>query len=53
VKRTQLQKGKTVAAFHKKQMIVKWKNKKDVIISTFHDDSMVDVTTRKGVMFLL
>jgi hypothetical protein len=51
VKRDQTQKGKTVAALCKKQVIKKWKDKSKVIlISTFHDDSMVDVTTRKRVI---
>jgi hypothetical protein len=50
VLRARLQKRKTGAVFHKKQMMMKWKDKRDVIlISTFHGDSM-DVTTRKGVI---
>jgi len=50
VKRARLKKGETVAAFHKKQMIMKWKDKRDVtLISTFHDDSMENVT-RQGVI---
>jgi hypothetical protein len=32
VKRAILQKGKTVAAFHKKQMIMTWKDKRNVFI---------------------
>jgi len=41
VKRAILKKGETVAAFCKKQMIMKWKDKRDVVlVSTFHDDSM-------------
>ena len=40
-----------MAASHKKQMIMKGKNKRNVIlISTFHDESMGNVTTRKGVI---
>ena len=40
-----------MAAFRKKQMIMKWKDKRDVIlVSTFHDDSMENVTTRQGVI---
>ena len=32
-------------------MIMKWKDKRDVVLfSTFHDDSMEDVTTRQGVI---
>jgi hypothetical protein len=51
VKRGRLLKRKTVAAFHRKQMIMKWKDKRSVIlVSTFHDDTMVDVTTRKRVI---
>jgi len=51
VKRARLKKGETVAAFCKKQMIMKWKDKWDVVIvSTFHDDSMENVTTRQGVI---
>ena len=51
MKRARLKKGETIAAFHKKQMIMKWKDKRDVVlVSTFHDDSMQDVTTRQGVI---
>jgi hypothetical protein len=51
VKRVKLKKGKTVAAFYKKQMIMNWKDKRDVVlVSTFHDDSMEDVTIRQGVI---
>jgi hypothetical protein len=51
VKRARLQKGKTVAPFCKKQMIMNWKDTRDVeLISTFNDDSMVDVKTRKWPM---
>ena len=51
VKRARLQKGKTVSPFRKNQMIMNWKDTRDVeLISTFNDDSMVDVTTRKGVI---
>jgi hypothetical protein len=51
VKWARLQKGKTVAAFCKKQMIMKWKDKRDaILISTFHVDSVVDVTARKGII---
>jgi hypothetical protein len=40
-----------VAAFHNKHMIMEWKDKRDVVlVSTFHDDSMEDVTTRKRVI---
>jgi hypothetical protein len=38
MKRSRLKKGKTLAAFRKKQMTMKCKDKRDVIlISTFHD----------------
>ena len=51
VNRARLKKGETVAAFRKKQMIMNWKDKRDVIfISTFHDDTMENVTTRQGVI---
>jgi len=51
VKRARLKKGETVAAFRKKQMIMKWKDKGDVVlISTFHDHSMGDVKTRQGII---
>jgi hypothetical protein len=34
-----------------KQIIMKWKDKRDVVlVSTFHDDSMIDVTTRKRII---
>jgi len=51
VKRARLKKRATVAAFRKKQMIMKWKDKRDVIlVSTFHDDSMENVTTRQAII---
>jgi len=51
MKRSRLKKGETMAAFHKKQMIMKWKDRWNVVlISTFHDDSIGDVTTRQGVI---
>jgi hypothetical protein len=51
VKRARLKKGETVAAFQKKQMTTKWKDERDVIlVSTFLDDSMEDVSTRQGVI---
>jgi hypothetical protein len=50
VKRDRLKKGETVAAFCKKQMIIKWKNKRDVVlVGTFYD-SMEEVSTRLGVI---
>ena len=51
VKRARPKKEETVAAFHKKQVIMKWKDKKDVVlVSTFCDDSMENVTSRQGVI---
>jgi len=51
VKRARLKKGETAAAFHKKQMVMKWKDKRDVVlVSTFHNDSIENVTTRQGVI---
>jgi len=48
--KARLKKGETVAAYRKKQMIMKWKEKRDVVlVSIFHDDSMEEVTTRQGV----
>jgi hypothetical protein len=50
MKKARLQKGETVAANCKKQMIMKSKEKRDVVlISTFHDGSIEDVTIRQGV----
>ena len=50
MKKARLKKGERAAAFRKKQMIMKWKDKRDVVfVSTFHDDSMQDVTTKQGV----
>jgi len=50
VQKARLIKGGTGAAYLKKQMIMKWKeNRYVVIISTFHDESTEDVTTRQGV----
>jgi hypothetical protein len=47
VKRAPLRKRETVTPFCEKQMM-KWKDKRDVIlISVFHDDIIVDVTTIK------
>ena len=51
MKKARLKKGETVAAFRKKQTIMKWKDKRDVVlVSTFHDDTMENVTTRQGVI---
>ena len=52
MKRARLKKRETVTEFHTKQMIMKWKHKKrDVmLVTTFHDDSMADVTTKQGVI---
>jgi hypothetical protein len=51
VKRTRLKKRETTGAFHKKEMIMQWKDKRDVVlVSTVHDDSMENVTTRQGVI---
>ena len=51
VRRARLKKGETIAEFRKKHMIMKWKDKRDVVlVSTFHDDSMEDVTTRQGII---
>ena len=51
MKRARLKKGETIVAFRKKQMIMKWKGKRDVtLVSTLHDDSTENVTTRQGVI---
>ena len=49
IKEAKLKKGETVAAYRKKSMVLKWKDKKDVcVLSTLHDDSMVQVKSRRG-----
>jgi len=41
MKRARLKKRETLTAFCKKQLIMKWKDNRDVVlVSTFHDDSM-------------
>ena len=41
--------GQVVAAYWKKSMVLKWKNKKDVcFMSTLHDDFMMQVKSRHG-----
>jgi hypothetical protein len=38
MKKSRLKKGETLAAINKKQMIMKWKDKRDVVLnSAFHD----------------
>ena len=47
IKDTKLKKGKIVAVYWKKSVLLKWKDKKDVyILSTLCDDSMVNVKSR-------
>ena len=49
IKETKLKKGETVSAFRQKSMVLKWKDKKDVsILSTFHDNAMVNTVSRRG-----
>ena len=49
IKEAKLKKGEKVAAFRKKSVVLKWKDKKDVcVLSTLHDDSMVTVKSRRG-----
>ncbi|CAH2003505.1 unnamed protein product [Acanthoscelides obtectus] len=44
-------KGECVAMFRRKQMVLKWKDKKDVaMISTIHDNKMVDIENRKKIL---
>jgi hypothetical protein len=51
VKQARLQKGELVTAFRQKQMILKWKDKRDVtIVTSFHDGALQDATTKKGVV---
>ena len=49
IKDAKLKKGEVVAAYRKKSMVLKWKDKKDVcVLSTLHDDSMMQVKSRRG-----
>ena len=49
IKDTKLKKGKVVAAYQKKSMVLKWKDKKVVcVLSTLHDDSIIQVKSRHG-----
>jgi len=51
VKRARLKKGERVAAFRMKQLIMKWKDKVDVVlVSTFHEDNMDDVAPGQRVI---
>jgi hypothetical protein len=44
-----LKKGDSVAAFRRKQMFMKWKDKKDVtLVSTIHNNYMVHMKRRRG-----
>ena len=50
VKEKKLKKGEIITAFKKKTMILKWKDKKEVVfLSTIHDNSMVNVVSKRGV----
>lgn len=47
IKTKKLGKGESIAMFRRKQMIMKWKDKKDIImISTIHDNTMVEIEKR-------
>jgi len=49
IKGTKLKKRVIVAAYRKKSVLLKWKDKKDVcILSTLHDGSMINVKSRRG-----
>ena len=49
IKDAKLKKGEVVAAYRKKSMVLKWKNKKDIcILSTLHDDFMIQVKFKHG-----
>jgi hypothetical protein len=46
-------KGESLVAFGRKQMVIKWNDKKDTtLVSTIHDDCMVPVQTRKGEVMI-
>jgi hypothetical protein len=49
VKVAKLKKGDSVAAFRRKQMFMKWKDKKDVtLVSTMHKNCTVPMKRRRG-----
>ena len=51
VKEAKLEKGGIIAAYRKKSCIMKWKDKRDVtILSSTHDASMINVTSRRRVI---
>nr|CAH7726170.1 unnamed protein product [Callosobruchus chinensis] len=51
IKAKKLEKGESIAMFTKKQMIMKWKDKKDVImISSIHDNKIVEIEKRGKII---
>nr|CAH7735314.1 unnamed protein product [Callosobruchus chinensis] len=51
IKTKKLEKGESIAMFTKKQMIMKWKDKKDVImISSIHDNKIVEIEKRGKII---
>lgn len=51
IKSKKLQKGNHIAMYRRKQMIMKWKDKRDIVMtSTIHDDSKTLVKGKGGLM---
>lgn len=51
IKTAKLKKGEHIANFRGKQMLLRWKDKKDfILVSTIHDDSFEPVASRNGVV---
>ena len=49
VKEAKLKKGEATAAYRKKLIVLKWKDKKDVtILSSIHDAAFINSTSRRG-----
>lgn len=47
IKSKKLEKGQTIAMYRRKQMLLKWKDKKDILmVSTVHDDNMIEIDHR-------
>ncbi|XP_046998417.1 piggyBac transposable element-derived protein 4-like [Schistocerca americana] len=51
VKKEKLKKGEYITGYKGKQMVMTWKDKRDVVmVSTFHDDTFVNVNSKKGIV---
>ncbi|XP_046989124.1 piggyBac transposable element-derived protein 4-like [Schistocerca americana] len=51
VKKEKLKKGEYITGYKGKQMVMKWKYKRDIVmVSTFHDDTFVNVNSKKGIV---